>query len=530
MFQTQTHRRVSASGPIPAVIRSDIGPIDDIEYRLTTRELDRSLPNVEIIDHTVLQFLAGYRRLIEVGKPPGPGISAQNAAYLYATMDQWAHLQNTVNLYARPINEIFGPLNFFLAQLENRYNDIRREFAMYARSNVREIIESASNGPAALMTAYSKNIDKFLPIGFRLKLEEWVADKIDVATNGTVRLIYKTNWADSNTNILSVNPDTVLCDAAPLTVDELTHQTADILGHGRFGDILRFQIGTHRHPIVAKTFIRAPTKLAETKFSWAHYFNEITNQMAVCDGPYILRAYGGAIVIGSQPNPLILMDSAGLGTFKQAYKALRLTNGVLDKDSAIQIRRYFQRQAIEAVNFVLSRNIFHRDITGRNFLIRQEGKQINLKLTDFEFSVTADSVQSRSYVAHRAGSLGTMAPEVYATGKPSTESELFSLGAMLYTSEAGKSPFESSTSPLSGTTYQKLSIRFYDSFNSRARACHRDIRDAVMKSLSLNPAERGTIKDLEKRLDWISPIFFYPAPAINEFFLLLPGIQNSQKK
>ncbi len=92
----------------------------------------------------------------------------------------------------------------------------------------------------------------------------------------------------------------------------------------------------------------------------------------------------------------------------------------------------FTRQAVAAVAHAHSRRIIHCDVKPENFIVF-DGER--LRLADFGFS----KVALRSLRASGSGTVGYLAPE-QALGRPMFQSDVFSLGLVIYQMFTGRLP------------------------------------------------------------------------------------------
>src|SRR5688572_22570790 len=93
---------------------------------------------------------------------------------------------------------------------------------------------------------------------------------------------------------------------------------------------------------------------------------------------------------------------------------------------------HFIEQALAAVAHAHSANVIHCDIKPDNFILFANNQ---LKLTDFGFSKVAE----RTLRASGSGTVGYIAPE-QAVGRPKFESDVFSLGLVIYELLSGYLP------------------------------------------------------------------------------------------
>ena len=94
-------------------------------------------------------------------------------------------------------------------------------------------------------------------------------------------------------------------------------------------------------------------------------------------------------------------------------------------------------QIARALAAAHARGIVHCDIKPENLMVRPDGF---VKVMDFGLARDLGSITSRSFAA--AGTLRYMSPEQSRGESPSSASDIFSLGLVLYELAAGKHPFE----------------------------------------------------------------------------------------
>ncbi len=126
-------------------------------------------------------------------------------------------------------------------------------------------------------------------------------------------------------------------------------------------------------------------------------------------------------------------------------------------------------QAIAALAHAHERKIIHCDIKPENFILFP-GQQ--LKLADFGFA----KVSLRTLKASGSGTIDYIAPE-QAMGRPKFQSDVFSLGLVIYRLFSGKLPEWPFEWPLKG----------YDRLTSRVRP---EFVDMLRKAIQLDPSKR----------------------------------------
>ncbi len=155
-------------------------------------------------------------------------------------------------------------------------------------------------------------------------------------------------------------------------------------------------------------------------------------------------------VVGSMAHPNIVSlidagrDASGLmflameyvhgETFREA-----LQEGKLSLPELIEVFIQICDALIEAH----AAGIIHRDLKFDNIMLqRRQDQRLHVKVLDFGVAkiLTRDVNLTRG--GQIPGTPGIIAPELVAMQKPSPQSDLYSLGVLLFTSLAGKAPFE----------------------------------------------------------------------------------------
>lgn len=99
----------------------------------------------------------------------------------------------------------------------------------------------------------------------------------------------------------------------------------------------------------------------------------------------------------------------------------------------------YLRQIAEAVEYLLDKNILHRDIKPHNILLTHDG---NLKLSDFGFAKIFKNDEMTKTIC---GSPIYMAPEIIKNNKYNNKTDLWSIGVILYEMLVGKPPYKAKT-------------------------------------------------------------------------------------
>ena len=128
-----------------------------------------------------------------------------------------------------------------------------------------------------------------------------------------------------------------------------------------------------------------------------------------------------------------------------AYIAMEFLKGTdlskyVKKDSLLPVDKVLDliKRAAEGLGYAHSSNVVHRDIKPAN--IMWDVQTDNMKITDFGIARITDSSKTKTGVV--LGTPSYMSPEQLAGKKVSGQSDLFSLGVMLYQMVTGELPFQ----------------------------------------------------------------------------------------
>ncbi|KAI7889515.1 kinase-like domain-containing protein [Mucor mucedo] len=151
--------------------------------------------------------------------------------------------------------------------------------------------------------------------------------------------------------------------------------------------------------------------------------------------------------------------------------------------SEIRVHKWF-RQLTDAINYCHTRGIVHRDLKLENILLDAED---NVKICDFGF---ARFTQKNQYLETFCGSLSYSAPEVILRKKyTGPETDIWSLGVILYTLLAGEYPFDDDSEIM--TQRKIVQVDYQMPFYFAA-----DLSDLISHMLQLDPAQRITIDNI----------------------------------
>lgn len=155
-------------------------------------------------------------------------------------------------------------------------------------------------------------------------------------------------------------------------------------------------------------------------------FKREANAASTLNHPNIVEIYDVGEEAGKH---FIVMEVVRGKTLKQLISQ----RGAMEKEEALAI----MKQLIAAVSEAHRKNIIHRDIKPQNVLIKDDG---TVKITDFGIALAQDAMQLTQTDAVM-GSVHYLAPECARGEAASNQSDVYSLGIVLYELLRGDVPF-----------------------------------------------------------------------------------------
>ena len=144
------------------------------------------------------------------------------------------------------------------------------------------------------------------------------------------------------------------------------------------------------------------------------------------------------------------------------------------------VAAYIMKQMFEALNYLHSKQISHRDIKPQNFMLLKKNDLTVIKMIDFGLSKDYSS-QPKGAMHTLNGSPYYMAPEVFLQNYNS-KIDIWSMGVVLYIMLSGKVPFPGNTEPEIIYNVIKGDFHFdYDAFKTVSDECKDLIKSCLAK-------------------------------------------------
>lgn len=190
------------------------------------------------------------------------------------------------------------------------------------------------------------------------------------------------------------------------------------------------------------------------------------------------------------------------------------------------------KQLASAVSNAHQNQIIHRDIKPQNILIERNG---HVKITDFGIATAVSGATIAQTSSQVLGSVHYLSPEQVRGGQVRKESDIYSMGIVMYELLTGRLPFSGDTAVSIGLMHLQQETPPVKRWNS---AIPQSVENIVLKSTAKDPFNRYTsadelLLDLETVLD-TSRMFEsrYVEPKDGDVTKIVPTItkvQNLQK-
>lgn len=267
------------------------------------------------------------------------------------------------------------------------------------------------------------------------------------------------------------------------------------LGRGGFADVLLYRQTSPDRKLAVKVFVK---KLRNGTADETKFMSEANKLAMFSDHPNIVTLIEAKVSRDGYPYLAMELCPKSLGTNWRG-NSLPLETVL---DVGVQIAC--------ALEMVHQAGIVHRDIKPSNILLNQLGVP---KLSDFGIADLVATPESGDQVAM---SLPWSAPEVVAMKSLGTPaSDIWSLGATLYSLLAGRSPFEVSDSKLN--TNDQLSKRILKAiYTNIPRSGIPSIVDAVLnKAMFHDPKQRfGSMAEFAMALNDVQQALQFPVTRL----------------
>lgn len=191
--------------------------------------------------------------------------------------------------------------------------------------------------------------------------------------------------------------------------------------------------------------------------------------------------------VGEEDSPYIVMEYVEGYDLKEF---IRLHHPIPYKKS-ISI----MKQILDAVEYAHNHNIIHRDLKPQNILIDHDE---NVKITDFGIAV-ALSENSITQTNSLLGSVHYISPEQARGGMATKQSDVYSLGILLYELLSGEVPFD-------GESAVSIALKHFQndmpSLRAKDASLPQALENVVLKATAKEPRHRySSVAEMKKDLE-----------------------------
>src|SRR5215467_3905209 len=245
------------------------------------------------------------------------------------------------------------------------------------------------------------------------------------------------------------------------------YRLIDYVGAGGMGEVYR---AVHSK-IGRVAAVKIMTRVGRDPRSMERFLNEARIQASL-QHSNIATLYDFCEVSGQ---PCIIMEFVDGQTLDDRIAA----QGRLPVAEAL----FVLRAASEALSYMHSHGIIHRDIKSNNIKITSQG---GVKLLDFGIAKD-NSTPAFTQVGDVIGTLHYLSPELLKGAAADARSDIWALGVLFYEMVTGITPFQASTI---GELYEKITGLSFTQATVVNPALPREVDGLISRCLKKNPAER----------------------------------------
>ncbi len=239
-----------------------------------------------------------------------------------------------------------------------------------------------------------------------------------------------------------------------------------LIGRGGMGEVYRADDLKLGQTVALKLL---PRELAENPDRLARFYNEVKIARTVSH-PNVCRVYDVDELDGQPYLSMEFVDGDDLSVLLRRV-------GRLPKEKALEVAR----QLCAGLAAAHDKGVLHRDLKPANVLIDGRGK---VRITDFGLAVLAGEERRAE---GRAGTPAYMAPEQLTRNEASVQSDVYSLGIVLYEMFTGHTAFNAKT--IAELTRMQLEST-PASITSLVQDLDQTIERPILRSLEKNPNDR----------------------------------------
>ena len=260
-----------------------------------------------------------------------------------------------------------------------------------------------------------------------------------------------------------------------------TYELVDVLGQGGMSVVFK---GRHKMTDQEVALKILPPELAAHSQVKSRFLEE-AKALAALDHPNIVHLYN----FGQENGFFVLAMQFVAG---RTWERMILTSGKLDWRATARIAS----DVLRALEYAHGRGVVHRDMKPSNVLVRDQ----DASATVMDFGIAKMTTSTRlTATGQTMGTVRYMSPEQVRGQEVDFRTDLYSLGATMYESLTGDTPFD-------GNTHFEIMTKHLSEPPMRPSALGvevpPEIEDAVMRVLAKRADDRfGSAREMRKILD-----------------------------
>jgi serine/threonine protein kinase len=260
-----------------------------------------------------------------------------------------------------------------------------------------------------------------------------------------------------------------------------TYELVDVLGQGGMSVVFKARHKMTEQEVALKIL---PPELAAHSQVKSRFLEE-AKALAALDHPNIVHLYN----FGQENGSFVLAMQYVQG---RTWERLILENKRLDWKATCKIAV----DVLKALEYAHGRGVVHRDMKPSNVLVRESDGAATVM--DFGIAKMAQSTKLTA-TGQTMGTVRYMSPEQVRGQEVDLRTDLYSLGATIYESLVGDTPFD-------GSTHFEIMTKHLTEAPKPPSAVGiqvpREVEDAVMRSLAKKAQDRfETARDMRKALE-----------------------------
>ncbi|KAI1724332.1 protein kinase domain-containing protein [Ditylenchus destructor] len=282
------------------------------------------------------------------------------------------------------------------------------------------------------------------------------------------------------------------------------YQICDVLEKSPICTIYR---ATHRN--TSKTYIVKSIDLKRYLAASGLRQEDVENEVEICAGlkqhPFFCQLKD--VIYGSNALHMVFENVEGTDICFEVVK--RASSGFIYSEA---VASHYTRQMLEAVQYLHSQHVVHRDIRPHNILLATKENNAPLKLRGFGVAYKLKSSEERC-IPGRIGIPQFMAPEIISEDAKGygIQADIWSIGVVVYILLSGRLPFSGSIENVYETVMEG---RFFMDNNLWSRISE-PAKDLVSKLLTVDESKRLTA-ELALKHPWIAERTLAPRIHLNE--------------